>query len=110
MESTTTAALVDAYDVDKLPASFRALLDEAAPLPTDTIFVPRRRTWASVALTLVGSSIAVIVGLAVTALALALSWGEHNPAQGTSSFLGLTAAGVATFLGGLIWLWSIRTK
>jgi hypothetical protein len=109
-ETAPNAPLVDQYDVDKLPEAYRALLEPERPLPSTTLFFPRRRTWTSVVVTAVVSSAAVAVGLALVVLSFALGDAGDATTYSSSSFSGLTTVGLAFALGGGLWAWSVRTK
>lgn len=103
--------LVDAYDEDKLPESYRALFREDAPLPNATLFIPRRRTWTSVLFTLVLSSAAVVFGLLlmVAWFFLDRQFNSHGVA-GTNYFSWVLCGGLIFVLGGGLWGYSLKTK
>lgn len=110
MMPTTTdpyVPLVDAYDTDKLPESFRMLLAPELPIPSSAVFFPRHRTWTSVLITLVASSASLLVGLFL--FVVSLIWNDATVGT-SSSFSWLTTLGAGLALGGGLWLASVRTK
>ncbi len=99
--------LVDAYDTDKLPESFRMLLAPEVPIPSSALFFPRHRTWTSVIVTLVASSAAILFGLVL--FVVSLLWNDATVGS-SSSFSWLATLGGGLALGGGLWLASVRTK